>query len=276
MAIEARAGTEGQQLRRVRAVRYAMPLREGGSLPALVEGEDLGLYVLKFRGAGQGPLALVAELVCGGVGRALGLAIPELVLMEVDAELGRNEPDAEIRDLLKRSVGRNVGMDFLPGARMFDPAAGDGAEAMEASVLVWFDALMANVDRTARNPNLLVWHKELRPIDHGAAMFWQHDWPRDAASGERVMGSVFAASKGHVLLPWAAAMREADEFGRGRLSEGVFREVLAEVPGAWFGVGEDDGVIAERRAAYAEFLTRRLERSAGFTEEAARARAELG
>ena len=268
--------TEGQQLRRVRAVRYAMPLREGGSLPALVEGEDLGLYVLKFRGAGQGSLALVAELVGGEIGRALGLAVPELVFVEVDAELGRNEPDAEIRDLLKRSAGWNVGMDFLPGARMFDPAAGDGAEAMEASVLVWFDALMANVDRTARNPNLLVWHKALRPIDHGAALFWQHSWPGDAESRERVVGSGFAASRGHALLPWAAAMGEADDFGRGRLSEAVFREVLAEVPGAWLGVGEDDGEIRARRAAYAEFLTRRLERSAGFTEEAARARAELG
>ncbi len=276
MATEAPTGTEGLPLRRVRAVRYAMPLREGGSLPALVEGDDLGLYVLKFRGAGQGPLALVAELVCGGVGRALGLAIPELVLMEVDAELGRNEPDAEIRDLLKRSAGWNAGMDFLPGARMFDPAAGDRAGAMEASVLVWFDALMANVDRTARNPNLLLWHKGLRPIDHGAALFWQHDWPRDAESRERVVRSVFPASKAHVLLPWATAMREADEFGRGRLNEGVFREALAEVPGAWFGVGEEEGDAEARRAAYAEFLTRRLATSAGFTEEAARARAELG
>ena len=246
-------------------------------MPALVEGDDLGLYVLKFRGAGQGPLALVAELVCGGVGTGAGLAIPELVLMEVDAELGRNEPDAEIRDLLKRSVGSNVGMDFLPGARMFDPAAGDGAGAMEASVLVWFDALMANVDRTARNPNLLVWHKELRPIDHGAAMFWQHrlaEWIRRAAS--EWWGRCSRRARGMRCLPWATAMREADEFGRGRLSAEVFREALAEVPGAWFGVGEDDGIVAERRAMYAELLTRRLERSAGFTEEAARARAELG
>ena len=262
----------GEGLRRVRAVRYAMPLREGGSLPALVEGEDLGLYVLKFRGAGQGPLALVAELVCGGVGRALGLAVPELVLMEVDAELGRNEPDAEIRELLKRSVGWNVGMDFLPGARMFDPAAGDAAGTTEASLLVWFDALMANVDRTARNPNLLVWHKGLRPIDHGAGMFWQHDWE----GRERAVGSLFPQSKAHALLPWATAMLEADEFGRTRLGGEVFRAVLAEVPGAWFGVGEDGGEIEARRLAYVEFLTRRLGQSEVFTREAERARAELG
>ncbi len=255
-----------------------MPLREGGSLPALIEGEDLGLYVLKFRGAGQGPLALVAELVAGGIARALGLSVPELVLIEVDAALGRNEPDAEIRDLLKRSVGRNVGMDFLPGARMFDPAAGDVAPAAEASLLVWLDAFTANVDRTPRNPNLLLWHKRLRPIDHGAALLWQHDWP----SRERAVASAFPGIRSHVLLPWATELAAADQLARSRLDAGVLREVLAEVPGAWF-LGNDPSLVEasdadaegeSRRAGYADILTRRLAASAIFIEEAERARSQ--
>ena len=270
----------GQLLRRVRAVRYVMPLREGGSLPALVEADDLGLYVLKFRGAGQGPLALVAELVSGGIARALSLVVPELVLIEIDAELGRNEPDAEIRDLLKRSVGTNVGMDFLPGARMFDPAASDTATSAEASLLVWFDALIANVDRTPRNPNLLLWHKSLRPIDHGAALVWQHDWP----TRERAVTSTFPASKSHVLLPWATDLATADRLAHQTLSETLFHDVLSEIPGPWL-LGNDPALtslndpsaeIESRRAAYVDLLTRRLAASAIFTEEAERARTQLG
>jgi len=281
----------GHALRRVRAVRYVMPLREGGSLPALVEGDDLGLYVLKFRGAGQGPLALVAELVSGTVARTLGLAVPELVLLGVDPELGRNEPDAEIRDLLKRSVGWNVGMDFLPGARMFDPAAGDTASPAEASLIVWFDAFLANVDRTARNPNLLLWHRSLRLIDHGATLFWQHDWN----TRERAVTSVFPASRSHVLLPWATDLRAADRFARDRLNEATLRHALAEVPAAWLlpdsNLGRDDDSIPIpdsnaspdsnpspadlRRAAYVDLLSRRLHGSAAFTEEAERARTHL-
>ena len=256
-----------------------MPLREGGSLPALIEGDDLGLYVLKFRGAGQGPLALVAELIVGGLARALGLAVPELVLIDVDAALGRNEPDAEIRDLLKRSVGLNVGMDFLPGARMFDPAAGDTATAAEASLLVWLDAFTANVDRTPRNPNLLLWHKKLRPIDHGAALVWQHDW----AGRERAVASAFPAIKSHVLLPWATDLAGADMLAHGRLDAAVLHRVLAEVPAAWL-LGNDPAVSEaadaeaeseRRRGAYEDILTRRLAASAIFTEEAERARSQL-
>ena len=263
----------------MRATRYVMPLREGGSLPALIEGDDLGLYVLKFRGAGQGPLALVAELVAGGIARTLGLAVPELVLIEVDAALGRNEPDAEIRDLLKRSVGLNVGMDFLPGARMFDPAAGDAASPAEASLLVWLDAFTANVDRTPRNPNLLLWHKKLRPIDHGAALVWQHDWP----SRKRAVTSAFPAIQSHVLLPWATELAAANLFARERLSQAVLRKALAEVPAAWF-LGNDPALteaidaVAEselRRVAYEDILTRRLAASDLFTEEAEHARSQL-
>ena len=163
-------------LRTVRATRYVTPLREGGSLPAILEADDSGLYVAKFRGAGQGPLALLAELVAGEIGRALGLKVPELVLAEVDAALGRNDPDAEIRHLLKASIGLNLALDYLPGSTMFDAAAGDAAASEIASMAVWFDAFTQNVDRTARNPNLLMWHRVLHFIDHGAALYFHHNW----------------------------------------------------------------------------------------------------
>src|SRR6478752_5890678 len=155
-------------LRTANATRYVVPLREGGSLPAIVEADDLGLYVVKFRGAGQGTLALVAELVAGEIGRTLGLAIPEIIFINIDSMLGRNEPDAEIRHLLKASHGLNLALDYLPGSIMFDPAARDKASPSEASLAVWFDGFTQNVDRTARNANLLVWHRKIYFIDHGA------------------------------------------------------------------------------------------------------------
>src|ERR1700675_3677409 len=187
-------------LRTVKATRYVLPLREGGSLPAIVEADDLGLYVVKFRGAGQGVLALIAELVAGEIGRALGLRVPEIVFIEIDPALGRNEPDAEIRHLLRASPGLNLGLDYLPGSIMFDPAARDSASPEEASTLVWFDAFTQNVDRTPRNANLLVWHRKLYPIDHGAALFFHHDWP---TMNEKI-ASPFAPIQHHILLPWAA------------------------------------------------------------------------
>ena len=185
-------------LRTVLATRYVTPFREGGSLPALVEGDDLGLYVLKFRGAGQGPLALAAEVIAGELGRALGLRVPELVLMEVDAALGRNEPDAEIRELLNASTGLNLAMDFLPGSVMFDPAAKDRPAEEIATRAVWFDALVTNIDRTARNPNLLVWHKTVF-IDQGRAVL------PTTIEGHGDDGAVaLSGDRNHVLLPWAA------------------------------------------------------------------------
>jgi HipA-like protein len=156
-------------LRTVHATRYVLPLREGGSLPAIVEADDLGLYVVKFRGAGQGILALIAELIAGEIGRALGLRVPEIVFIEIDASLGRNEPDYEIRQLLKASTGLNLALDYLPGSVMFDLAARDVAQPAEASLAVWFDAFTMNVDRTPKNANLLVWHRKIYFIDHGAA-----------------------------------------------------------------------------------------------------------
>src|SRR5437867_6333022 len=205
-------------LRTIRATRYVTPLREGGSLPAIIEADDLGLYVLKFRGAGQGPLALVAEIIAGELGRRLGLNVPELVLMEVDAALGRNEPDEEIRDLLRASVGLNLAMDFLPGSVMFDPAAGDFAAPDLASAAVWFDAFVTNVDRTARNPNLLCWHKSLYLIDHGAALYFHHNW----TTIEQMVASPFPAIRHHVLLPWASEIEVAGARAHDRLSEAVY------------------------------------------------------
>ena len=257
-------------LRTVCATRYVTPLREGGSLPAIVEANDLGLYVLKFRGAGQGPLALVAELIAGEIGRALGLPVPELVRVEVDAALGRNEEDPEIRDLLKASVGLNLGLDYLPGSISFDAAAGEPVEADLASVVVWFDALITNVDRTPRNPNLLWWHKALYLIDHGAALYFHHNWQ----SRETMAGSRFAAIRDHVLLPWASRIEDADRRLRPQLEEALFARIAGEIPDDWL-AAEPGETPDDRRAGYVEYLTRRLASASSFVEEAVHARAKL-
>jgi hypothetical protein len=253
----------------VYATRYVTPLREGGSLPAIVEASDLGFYVLKFRGAGQGPLALVAELIAAEIGRALGLKVPDVVLMEVDAALGRNEPDPEIRQLLKSSVGLNLGVDYLPGSVSFDPAAGDAVDPDLASAIVWFDAFLTNVDRTPRNPNLLWWHKVLYLIDHGAGLYFHHNWQ----SLESMVESRFAAVRDHVLLPWASRLEEADRRLRPLLGEALFARIVAEIPEPWLPV-DTDVTAADRRAGYVRFLTRRLA-TAPFVEEAVGARAQL-
>ena len=260
-------------LRTVCATRYVTPLREGGSLPAIVEADDLGLYVLKFRGAGQGPLALVAELIAGEVGRALGLPVPELVLVAVDAALGRNEEDPEIRDLLRASVGVNLGLDYLPGSATFDAAA-DRVAADLASSIVWFDALVTNVDRTPRNPNLLWWHKALYLIDHGAALYFHHNWQ----SLETMARSRFVAIRDHVLLPWASGLETADRRLRSRLDAALFARVVGLIPADWLApqpgfVPPDDPDAM--RAGYVAFLTQRLAAAAAFVEEAVNARAQL-
>ena len=258
-------------IRTIQATRYVVPLREGGSLPAIVEGDDLGLYVVKFRGAGQGILALIAELIAGEIGRSLGLRVPEIVFAEIDAALGRNEPDYEIRQLLKASAGLNLALDYLPGSVMFDPAARDAASADEASMLVWFDAFTQNVDRTPRNANLLVWHKKLYPIDHGAALFFHHDW----ATMETKIGSPFKQIEQHVLLPWAAEIEQAGAAAREKLSDGVFERIVGAVPDAWLEAIPGDLSAAERRAGYVSFFKRRLEAAQVFEKEATDARARL-
>jgi hypothetical protein len=258
-------------MRTVAATRYVTPLREGGSLPAVVEGDDEGLYVVKFHGAGQGPKALVAELVAGELARAAGLRVPELVLVTVDPALGRGEPDPEIQDLLRRSVGLNLGLDFLPGSITFDPAVGPPPSADEASEVVWFDALVTNVDRTPRNPNLLGWHRRLWLIDHGAALHFHHDWDR----AEAAVASPFPLVKDHVLLPWAAAVAAAGERLAPRLARAQLERVVADVPDAWLAGEPRFASPVEARKAYARWLERRLGARAVFTEEADRARALL-
>jgi hypothetical protein len=255
-------------LRTVEATRYVAPLREGGSLPGLVEADDDGLYVLKFRGAGQGAKALVAEVVAGELARAIGLPVPELVLVAVDPELGRAEPDPEIQDLIAASPGTNVGVDFLPGSLAYSPASPDDIDPDLAAEVVWFDALVMNVDRTPRNPNLLVWHGRPWLIDHGAALYLQHDemlWPDGAAQ------RAFPLIADHVLLPAASSVAGADARLGERVAPSLVERLVAEVPDAW--LGADGAERDRRRAGYVEFFARRLAAPRGFAQEAEDARA---
>jgi hypothetical protein len=260
-------------IRSVAATRYVTPLREGGSLPAIVEGDDLGTYVAKFRGAGQGKGALLAELLAGEIGRALGLPVPEIVFLEIDAGLGRNEPDSEIRALIQASLGQNLGLDYLPGALAFDPAAVRTAGArpvdpLLASRIVWFDAFLFNIDRTARNTNMLVWHGQPWLIDHGAALYFQHS-TTDYRSRSR---SAFPAIRDHVLLGLASELEAADALAHQRLDRARLEALVALIPAAWL-EGEDDERPA-RREALLDHLVDRLAGSAAFVEEARRARQE--
>jgi hypothetical protein len=252
-------------LRTVPATRYVTPLREGGSLPAIVEAGDDGMYVLKFRGAGQGAKALVAELIAGELARAAGLAVPEIVLMELDGELARAEPDAEIQELIKASVGLNLALDYLPGSVTFDPVA-DRVDAGLASRIVWFDAFVTNIDRSPRNTNMLLWHRKLWLIDHGAALYFHHG-AEDFAARSR---DPFPQVKDHVLLAQASELESVDAELAARLGPGVLRDVLDLVPDAWLGGGS-----AALRAAYTSYLAARLAAPRPFLEEALRARRAL-
>lgn len=249
-------------LRTIQATRYVTPLKEGGSLPAIVEADDLGLYVVKFRGAGQGPLALVSEIVAGEIGRALGIRIPELVFAEVDEALGRNEPDPEIYELLKASVGLNVAVDFLPGSVMFDIAAGDAPDPDTASKAVWFDAFVSNVDRTARNANILCWHRQIYFIDHGAALYFHHNWQ----DTREMAHSPFRPVKDHILLRWASRLEQAHAELIPLLSDDLFVRVMDLVPENW---------LQQTRADYVEYFVERRNTASNFLEEALRARADL-
>jgi hypothetical protein len=257
-------------LRTVTATRYVTPLREGGSLPAIVEADDDGMYVLKFRGAGQGPKVLIAELICGEIGRSLGLPVPELVLVELDPALGRNEPDFEIQALVGASAGLNLGMDYLPGALGFDPLAARAVDPALAAAVVWFDALITNVDRTPRNPNLLLWHRKLWLIDHGAALYMHHTW-NDYMARAR---SPFPAIREHVLLPAAGDIRAADAALAPLVTPSLVESAVAAVPGTWLASDAPFAGAAEQRAAYVAYLLGRLAAPRAFVEEAADARAE--
>lgn len=209
------------------ATRYVTPLREGGSLPGIVEADDLGTYVMKFTGAGQGRKTLVAEVVCGQLGRRLGLRVPDLVRMQLDPVIGLSEPDQEVQELLKASGGLNLGMDYLPGAIGFDPLAFE-VGSREAGRVVWFDALINNVDRSWRNPNLLVWHGALWLIDHGASMIWHHNWP---TAGTAALKPYDASD--HVLAPFAPDLATATEELAPQVTEESLTEVAADVPDEW-------------------------------------------
>ncbi len=258
-------------LRTLTATRYVTPLREGGSLPAIVEADDDGLYVVKFRGAGQGPKSLIAELVAGEVARALGLTLPEIVFMDVDAALGRNEPDYEVYALIKASTGLNLALDYLPGSLTFDAVDARLLDPLLASSIVWFDAYVSNVDRTPRNTNMLFWHKQLYLIDHGASLYFQHTGARYLERSR----SPFAQIKDHVLLRVASQLVEADALLKPRLNAPLLERIIASIPDVWLG---DDPLFAtqeERRAAYLAYLLDRLEASQIFVEEAIHARASL-
>jgi len=254
--------------RTLTVTRYVTPLREGGSMPAVVEADDQGLYVLKFRGAGQGARALVAEWIAGGIARALALPVPEIVFAELDPGLARTEPDPEIQDLIRASAGLNLALDYLPGAVNFDPVA-TPVDPQLASRIVWFDAYVSNVDRTPRNPNLLMWHRRLYLIDHGAALYFHHGWDGSVESA----GNPFAKIAEHVLLPAADALEAADAEAVGRLDREVLAGIVAEVPDAWLQGPDAFATPAVQREAYVDYLVRRLDLHRNFVDEALRARA---
>ncbi|MFH0517824.1 HipA family kinase [Streptomyces sp. M41] len=238
-------------LKEVIATRYITPLREGGSLPGLVEADDFGTYVMKFTGAGQGRKTLVAEVVCGELARRLGLRVPRLVTVELDPVLGLGEPDQQVQELLRSSGGANLGMDFLSGALGFDPLAFT-VSPEEAGRIVWFDALVNNVDRSWRNPNLLMWQGELWLIDHGATMIWQHNWPGAEASAARP----YDASD-HALRPFAPDITGAAADLAPLVTEDLLAEVTAAVPDAWLSAEPGFDSTEELRRAYARPLLAR-------------------
>jgi hypothetical protein len=231
----------------VTAIRYVTPLREGGSLPGLMEADDLGTYVVKWRGAGQGVRVLVAEVICGELARALGLPVPALATVDVAPELAAGEPDVEVQELLQRSAGRNLGLDYLPGALDFEAGADGVAPAMAGRVL-WFDALVGNVDRSWRNPNMLFWHGRLYLIDHGAALTFHHNWPGAAAAVDRP----YDASQ-HALIECEPDLAAADAALAPQVTDALLQDVLASVPDDWL---EDDEPAALRRRYVDQLLTR--------------------
>jgi hypothetical protein len=256
-------------LRTVRVSRYVTPLREGGSLPAIVEADDDGLYVLKFRGAGQGERALIAELVSGEIARALGLPVPELVFVELDPDLARTEPDPEIHALIRASAGLNLALDYLPGSVTFDPVVEQpGADL--ASRIVWFDAYVTNVDRTVRNTNMLMWHRRLWLIDHGATLYFHHSpgWTADRGRAR----DPFPLIRDHVLLRAASMLEDIDAAMAGRLTTDIIAGIVDLIPDAWLKDDASEGLGATHRAAYRQYLLDRLASPRAFVEETVRGR----
>jgi hypothetical protein len=255
------------ELKTVIARRYVTPLREGGSLPAIIEADDDGLYVLKFRGAGQGPKALIAELLAGEIARMAGLPVPQIVFVELPAELARTEPDSEIRSLIGASAGLNIALDYLPGSVTFDPLI-FAPDAQLASAIVWFDAFVCNVDRTVRNVNMLIWHRRLWLIDHGAALYFHHAWNHR----DQHARNPFALIKDHVLLKQASALAEVDARMTSLLTADKLRSIVQSIPDSW--LADDSGFAnkAALREAYLNYFTLRVHSSQVFVQEAVRAR----
>ena len=258
------------QLRIVNVTRYVTPLREGGSMPAIAEADDGFLYVLKFRGAGQGPKSLIAELIGGEIARALGLHVPEIVFANLDAAFGRSEGDEEIQDLLKASTGLNLALHYLSGSITFDPAV-KTPDAKLGSQIVWLDCLLLNVDRTSRNTNMLWWNKELWLIDHGAGLYFHHSWQK----WEEKAQTPFAQIKDHVLLPYATQLAEVDKEFRQILTSERIRAIVSLIPEQWLLVDSPFQSAEEHRQAYVRFLETRLAHSETFVKETRDARAAL-
>lgn len=250
------------EIREVRIIRYIKPFREGGSLPALVDADDGFSYVIKFRGAGQGKKALIAELIGGELSRFLGLRMPELVFAELDESFARMEPDEEIQDLLRFSIGKNLGVHFLNGAITFDPNV-DGVGAEEASKIVWLDAWLMNVDRTVRNTNMLIWHNELWLIDHGASLYFHHSWD----NWQEQLAKPFVQIKDHVLLPFASKIDEIDATYRSVFTEESLWNVLKIIPDEWLIDAHRELSADDARQVYLSFLLGRLAHSENFIKQ---------
>lgn len=258
------------EIRTVAVTRYVTPLREGGSLPAIAEADDGFLYALKFFGAGQGVKALVADLIGGELARLLGLKVPEIVFANLDEAFGRSEGDEEIQELLRKSEGLNLALHYLSGAISYDPTV-DKVDAITASKIVWLDSLITNVDRTARNVNMLSWHKELWLIDHGAALYFHHSWP----DWEKASTQPFAAIKDHVLLPLASEIEEVTALIKATITPDAIQTIVNAIPEVWLLDYAYSTTPEESRKIYVDFLTNRLNHSEIFIKEAQHARASL-
>lgn len=254
-------------IRRVNVAQYLQPFREGGSMPGLVKGDDDFLYVLKFRGAGQGKKALIAELIGGEVARLIGLKVPELVLMDLDDSFSKTEPDQEIQDLLKFSVGLNLGLHFLSSAMTYDPLVSD-TDAMSASKTVLLDSILTNIDRTAKNTNLLIWNKELWLIDHGACLYFHHNWK----NWEAQLPRTFPAVKDHVLLSKATQLSEAATEIKVALTEEKLLKVVNSIPEEWLIEESNPLPPVEMRAAYVAVLLAKVNNIDALAKEASDAR----
>lgn len=255
------------EIRTVDVIRYITPLREGGSLPAIVDADDGFSYVIKFRGAGQGKKALIAELIGGELARSIGLKVPELVFMTLDDTFSKTEPDEEIQDLLSFSVGLNLGLHFLSGAITYDPVVSE-VDPLTASKVVLLDSLITNIDRTPKNTNLLSWRKELWLIDHGASLYFHHNWESWKASAPRT----FPAIKDHVLLKQAGALEEASILIKEHLQASVIEGIISVIPDDWLMEEGNDSGPDEKRAVYVEYLSTRLAQIDLLTKEASDAR----